>query len=64
MKKFTLSIALLLVSITSTVFAQGVGLGLKAGVNFANQSLANFPNNDTKSITGFLAGVYVPIYFS
>jgi hypothetical protein len=39
-------------------------VGLKAGVNFANQSLSNFQINDTESITGFHAGVYVPIYFS
>jgi len=62
MKKITLSIALLLISaITSFVCAQGVGIGIKAGVNFANQSITDITTN---SRTGFLAGVYVPIYFS
>lgn len=64
MKKITLSIALLLISISSVVFAQGVGVGIKAGVNFANQSLSGFSLNDTESITGFHGGIYVPIYFS
>jgi len=62
MKKTILSIALFTVCLISTnVFAQGVGIGLKAGVNFANQSITNITTN---SRTGFLAGVYVPIYFS
>jgi hypothetical protein len=62
MKKITLSIALLFISaITSFTYAQGVGVGIKAGVNFANQSISDI---STSSRTGFLAGVYVPIYFS
>ncbi len=62
MKKLTLSITLFTVSlISTTVFAQGVGVGLKAGVNFANQSITSI---STDSRTGFLAGVYAPIYFS
>ena len=61
MKKITVSVLLLLSVTTSFVYAQGVGVGIKAGVNFANQSITNI---STDSRTGFLGGVYVPIYFS
>ncbi len=62
MKKITLSIALLFIStIASLTYAQGVGVGLKAGVNFANQSISDISTN---SRTGFLGGAYVIIGFS
>lgn len=62
MKKVFLSIAVaILVSVSSSLFAQGVGLGVKAGVNFANQSITDI---STDSKTGFLAGGYLVINFS
>ena len=62
MKKFSHSIVLiLLVSIPSFVFAQGVGFGLKGGVNFANQSIQNIT---TESRTGFHGGGYFVFAFS
>ncbi len=55
-----LSAVLLIVSISTASFAQGVSFGIKAGVNFANQSYedSNFslsPNGRT----GFHGGVYL-----
>ncbi len=62
MKKVYLSIAVaMLLCVTSSVFAQGVGLGIKAGVNFANQSITDI---STDSKTGFHAGGYLVINFS
>ena len=62
MKKIILSISFLfsvLVVIDSS--AQGVGVGIKAGANFANQSITDI---DTDTKTGFHAGAYVIISFS
>jgi len=62
MKRIIQSIALLsLMSISSLVHAQGVGFGLKGGVNFANQSITNI---NTNSRTGFLGGAYFVFAFS
>lgn len=52
----------------SFVHAQGIGVGIKAGANFANQSISGsaaiLQNVDTEAITGFHGGVYVVINFS
>jgi len=62
MKKIVLSITLLsLLSVYSLVQAQGLGVGIKAGANFANQSITNV---STDSKTGFHGGVYAVIAFS
>ncbi len=62
MKKIFLStVVLSLLSIFSLVQAQGLGVGIKAGANFANQSITDI---STDSKTGFLGGVYAVIAFS
>lgn len=43
------------------LFAQGIGIGVKAGANFANLSSEEF---DTKSKTGYHIGAYANIHFS
>ena len=48
------------VLLTSTAFAQGLDIGIKAGVNFA--TINGGP--DVSSITGFLAGGFATIKFS
>ena len=61
-KKITQSIILLfMIAIPSFMYAQGVGFGLKGGVNFANQSITNIT---TESITGFHGGGYFVLAFS
>lgn len=66
MKKIFLSITVLLcLLITSEIHAQGIGIGIKAGANFANQSISLLSTNfSTDGITGFHGGVYVVINFS
>ena len=62
MKKFFATLAIIsLVTISSKIQAQGVGLGIKAGANFANQSITDI-NTDTK--TGFHGGAYLILAFS
>ena len=62
MKKTIQSIFLFsFLSIPAFVHAQGVGFGVKAGVNFANQSVTNIT---TKSMTGFQGGAYLVFEFS
>lgn len=62
MKKIFLSITLLsALFISSNLHAQGVGVGIRAGVNFANQSIGDI-SQDSK--TGFLGGAYVILAFS
>jgi hypothetical protein len=62
MKKIYLSIALMaILLISSEIHAQGVGIGIKAGANFANQSITDI---STDSKTGFHAGAYAVIAFS
>ncbi len=62
MKKIFLSIAIIsLVTISSKIHAQGVGLGIKAGANFANQSITDI---STDSKTGFHGGAYLVLAFS
>jgi hypothetical protein len=62
MKKISALIVLILfVSIPSMVHSQGVGFGLKGGVNFANQAITNVT---TESMTGYHAGGYFVIPFS
>jgi hypothetical protein len=65
MKKIFISIGVVLfVTISSFVHAQGVGLGIKAGANFANQSISVLQSLSTEGITGFHGGIYVSIDFS
>lgn len=62
MKRIILSFAIIAIILSSsTVFAQGVGLGLKAGANFANQSITDASPN---SITAFHGGAYLVLAFS
>lgn len=62
MKRIYLSIALLAtIFITTETHAQGLGLGIKAGANFANQSITDI---STSSKTGFHGGIYAVINFS
>ncbi|NJN25666.1 MAG: PorT family protein [Cyclobacteriaceae bacterium] len=62
MKKIILTIAVISAfAIYSHVNAQGIGVGVKAGANFANQSVTDI-STDTK--TGFHGGVYVVLAFS
>lgn len=62
MKKIFLSITLFTsLLISSELFAQGVGLGIKGGVNFADQSITDI---STSTKTGFHGGAYVIVAFS
>jgi len=56
---FVLAIALF--SIGSDLMAQGIGLGLKAGANFANQDITDI---STSSRTSFHGGAYLTLAFS
>ena len=63
MKK--VSATLLLISICSSgLHAQGLDLGIKAGVNIANQKLSGDFDPDTKAKIGFHGGVFVTWMFS
>ncbi len=64
MKKpiFTLALFALLCA-PGFLLAQGVGVGIKAGANFANLS-TNTDNYSTSSITSYHVGAYVNINFS
>jgi len=57
---FTLALSALLCA-PVFLFAQGLGIGIKAGANFANVSTDNF---STSSMTSYHAGAYVNINFS
>ena len=59
MKKSFLFLLLFLVPLL--IQAQGVGIGIKAGANWANQDVANV---DMKSVTDFHVGGYVNVNFS
>jgi len=62
MKKVIFSFAMLLIfSISYNTYAQGIGLGIKAGANFSNQSITDISTN---SKTGFHGGAYVILAFS
>jgi hypothetical protein len=60
-KNIQLVVMVLLLSIPTFVQAQGVGFGLKGGVNFANQSITNIT---TESMTGYHGGAYFVFAFS
>lgn len=60
MKKLVFTLALMAL-LYAPVFAQGLGIGIKAGANFANLSTDNF---STDGLTAYHAGVYVNINFS
>jgi hypothetical protein len=69
MKKIFLSISIIsLVAVFSSLHAQGIGVGIKAGVNFSNQSIKALGNNigniNTDGRTGFNGGAYVVLAFS
>jgi len=51
----------LLAFMAAGLHAQGIGLGIKAGANFANQAVKDV---DTKSITNFHGGAYLNINFN
>jgi hypothetical protein len=51
----------MLLSIPLLIQAQGIGVGIKAGANFANQAVADI---DIKSATDFHFGAYVNLNFS
>ena len=51
----------LVITAPSRLYAQGVGFGLKGGVNFANVDAENI---NTESITSFHAGVFVNLNLS
>jgi hypothetical protein len=59
MKKFFLFAALFLAPLV--IHAQGIGFGIKAGANFANQAIKDI---DIKTATDFHAGAYVNLNFS
>ena len=59
MKKIIFTLSLLLASIVG--FAQGLGIGLKAGANFATLSADNYSSS---SITSYHVGVYANVKFS
>lgn len=63
MKKiiYTLALGIFLIPFTSN--AQGIGIGIKAGANFANQEI-DAPDFNNESITSFHGGAYVNIMFS
>jgi hypothetical protein len=58
MKKLLLPVCLLLAGVV-TANAQGVSIGLRAGLNFANQSVSSGTSPD--SYTSFVAGAYAKI---
>jgi hypothetical protein len=59
MKKLIFTLALL--SGPAFLFAQGVGIGIKGGVNIANIATDNY---STSSVTSYHVGAYVNINFS
>jgi hypothetical protein len=59
MKKAYLLVVIFLVPFL--LQGQGVGIGIKAGANFANQDVKDI---SVKSVTDYLAGAYVNINFS
>lgn len=59
MKKVILLLALACLPLLAAN-AQGIGVGLKGGLNFANQDIATVPE-DINARTGFHAGVYAHI---
>ncbi|MEQ9298823.1 MAG: porin family protein [Cyclobacteriaceae bacterium] len=59
MKKILLVFAIACLPLMSAS-AQGIGIGLKGGLNFANQSIGDVPG-DISSRTGFHGGVYAHI---
>ena len=62
MKRIFLSITLIVtLFLASEIHAQGIGLGIKAGANFANQSITDI---STDSKTGFVGGAYLVLSFS
>lgn len=59
MKTFTFTLALLCASVIG--FTQGLGVGIKAGANFANLSTDSY---STSSLTTYHAGIYANLNLS
>lgn len=59
MKKSLLFIVLVIVPFI--IQAQGIGVGIKAGANWANQEIKNI---DCKTVTSYHAGAYLNLNFS
>jgi Outer membrane protein beta-barrel domain len=59
MKRFFLFMLIILVPLL--VKGQGVGIGIKAGANFANQDISNIK---VETVTDYLVGAYVNVNFS
>jgi hypothetical protein len=57
------SFVLLLFLGASAAAHAGIGLGLKAGANFATQNASGVSAPDFKTKTGFLGGVYANVFF-
>ena len=56
---------LFLLAIASSTHAQGVGIGLRTGVTFANAAFDDDTRDfDTKTATGYSLGLLVPLYLS
>lgn len=69
MKRVILPVFVLaMIAAPMLVQAQGIGVGLKGGVNFANQSIKDIADQlgdySTKGRTGFHGGAYVVLAFS
>jgi hypothetical protein len=62
MKKIIVSIAVIsMLAFYSQTYAQGIGIGIKVGANFANQSITDV---SSESVTGFAGGAYLVLAFS
>jgi hypothetical protein len=62
MKRIILKVLpIVCIAFSSGVFAQGIGIGIKAGANFANQQITDI---STDSRTGFHGGAYLTLAFS
>ena len=62
MKRIVLLLTISIVSLSSiSSIAQGIGLGIKAGANFADQSITDI---NTKNRTGFNGGAYLTLAWS
>jgi hypothetical protein len=55
------AVTLILLLAPAVLFAQGIGVGIKAGANFAN---VDADDVDANAITSFHAGAYVNVNFS
>jgi hypothetical protein len=63
MKKIFIAVGILAICSTCAL-AQGLGLGIKAGVNIANQDISASYSAETSSQIGFHGGVFVVFMFT